>query len=157
MTHDDLKVGTLIQDKHTKEVYILGGGLNGTGWFLESSDHKRYGVSETTLMRAYDLYATQETVVNEYGGKISRVKYAFHLLPYEALLAVANCVKTGADKYDTPGEEPNWKKIPLPEHVNHSIGHAYLGLSGDTTEDHFVNAATRALFALQMHIESKGK
>jgi hypothetical protein len=89
--------------------------------------------------------------VNDKGGKQSKVPYAFHVMPPKAILAVAETLQEGDAKYG----RFNWKLIPEDEHLNHSIGHIYKHLSGDTTEKHLVNAACRALFALEMYLESK--
>lgn len=85
---------------------------------------------------------------NAAGGKQSDVQYAFHLFDPKTVLAMAKCVKDGSAKYG----EKNYLKIPLEEHINHSIGHQYKHLSGDRTETHLVNAAVRAMMALEMFL-----
>jgi hypothetical protein len=49
----------------------------------------------------------------------------------------------GAKKYG----EDNWRKIPVEDHLNHMIAHAYAYLSGDTTTEHLANIMCRAMFA----------
>lgn len=93
----------------------------------------------------------ESTITNEAGGSQSKVPYAFHLVPYDAILAVARVLDEGSKKYGID----NWKKIPIEEHANHNIGHTYRQLSGNRDEEHLVNAACRALFALQLSIEAE--
>jgi len=91
-------------------------------------------------------YDDKET--NEDGGTQTKVPYAFHLMPPQALLEVAGVLKRGAETYG----EGNWSLIPEDEHINHAVGHLYRYLSGDRSEQHLTNAACRLLFALELSI-----
>ena len=91
------------------------------------------------------------TVVNEAGGKQSGSPYRADLLPALAVLSVAGVLKLGADKYGAN----NWRAIPSPDHLNHLITHVFAYLAGDTSDDHLSHAATRALFALELHEDAK--
>jgi hypothetical protein len=93
--------------------------------------------------------ASEEVITNAKGGKQSDIPYAFDGMPYEAVLAVANVFYEGERKYN----RNNWKLLSIPEILNHSIAHSFKYLSGDTTENHLANNATRALMALQLYIE----
>lgn len=80
------------------------------------------------------------------------VPYAFDTIPAKALLKVASVFKTGAEKYG----RDSWKgHVTLLDNINHSIGHQYMHLSGDVSEDHLANAACRALMALELYLEGK--
>jgi hypothetical protein len=91
----------------------------------------------------------EHVITNAAGGKQHDVDYAFHAMPPDALLAVAAVLKRGLEAYGLN----NWKKIPIEEHLNHSVGHSFKHLAGDTTEFHLANAACRALFALQLYLD----
>jgi hypothetical protein len=119
-----------------------------------------YTCFEANAERKKDWYCDKHTlfpeesqgvVTSALGGKQSSVEYAFDEMPYDALLKVANVFKVGGQKYGAD----NWKKLSIPEILNHSIGHQLLHLKGDREEDHLANAASRALMALQLHLESK--
>lgn len=86
------------------------------------------------------------TTVNEAGGRQSASPYRADLFPPRALLAVANVLKLGADKY---GAE-NWRKIPVRDHVNHALVHLFAMLAGDASDDHLEHAACRIMFALDL-------
>lgn len=85
-----------------------------------------------------------ETTINEFGGRQSKVPYRCDLLPPKAILSVAEILYAGAVKYG----ENNWHNITVADNVNHALGHLYLWLDGDTSEDHLSHAACRILFAL---------
>lgn len=82
--------------------------------------------------------------VNEHGGKQSRCLYRCDLLPAHAVLAVAQVLKEGAEKYG----EDNWHNITAQENINHAMIHLLAIRAGDTTDDHLEHAACRILFAL---------
>ena len=92
-----------------------------------------------------------ETVVNERGGKQSKVEYRFDLLPPQALAAVAKVLKEGAVKYG----ENNWHNIDSGDHLNHALIHIYADLAGDNQDDHLEHAACRILMALEMRIRER--
>jgi hypothetical protein len=93
-----------------------------------------------------------ETIVNERGGKQSRIDARFTSIPAEALVLVAECFGFGASKYG----DTNWHKITKREHLDHALLHHYRHLSGDSSEPHLVNAAVRSLMALQIAIMEEG-
>lgn len=80
-------------------------------------------------------------VVNEKGGKQSKTAYAFHLCDYDALLALAEVLQEGAERY----ERDNWRKIPSDEHFNHMLIHAIAYLKGDKQDDHLGHMFCRAM------------
>lgn len=90
--------------------------------------------------------ADAPTVVNEAGAKQSSTLYRMDLLPPAATLAVAAVLKHGADKYGAD----NWRGIPVEDHLNHALIHAYAFLAGDEQDDHLEHFACRALMALEI-------
>ena len=91
--------------------------------------------------------------INAIGGKQSKLEYRCDLLPPQALLAVSDVLKTGAERYG----EGNWRLVPVKEHINHALVHLLAHLSGDGCDDHLCHAATRLLFALDMKLEDEHK
>ena len=89
---------------------------------------------------------------NAQGGKQSASPYGFHLLPARALFKAARVVKYGADKYDESLENRNYLKVPIEQHLNHAICHAYAFLAGDTSDEHISHFAVRALMALEVYL-----
>lgn len=86
------------------------------------------------------------TVTNAAGGKQSRTRYRCDLLPGRAVLAVAEVLSAGAEKYG----EDNWRLIPVRDHVNHALTHLLAFVAGDGSDDHLSHAACRVLFALDL-------
>ena len=93
-----------------------------------------------------------ETVVNEHGGKQSKVEYRFDLADPLAMFEMCKVLKEGHDKY---GSDENWRAIPVREHINHAIIHFYAYLAGDKQDEHLSHAMCRALFALAVDIKEK--
>jgi hypothetical protein len=85
----------------------------------------------------------QQTTVAENGGKQSDIPYRFDLIDGPAMFAMAEVLDAGAKKYG----ENNWRLIPINEHLNHMIAHAYAYLAGDTSDDHLSHILCRATFA----------
>jgi hypothetical protein len=81
---------------------------------------------------------------NEQGGMQSRVLYGFHLCDPRAMLALAEVMQIGAEKY----ARDNWRKIPCEEHINHAMIHYWAYLAGDTSDDHLEHALARAMMAV---------
>lgn len=90
--------------------------------------------------------------VNEKGGAKSRSLYRTDLIDPIALLEMAKVLKEGADKYDKYGKE-NWRNIPVHEHLNHMIIHAYAYLAGDTSDEHLSHIMCRAMFAQAVDLQ----
>lgn len=84
------------------------------------------------------------------GVKQAALPYAFHYLDPKALFAMAEVMAYGAEKYGPP--ESNWRKIPLEDHLNHMIAHAFAWLAGDRSDNHLAHMACRAMGALQAHL-----
>lgn len=68
------------------------------------------------------------------------------LSPARAVLAVAQVLATGAQKYGPD----NWRGIPVEDHFNHALAHLFADLGGDTGDDHLAHAACRLLMALEL-------
>lgn len=81
---------------------------------------------------------------NAAGAGQSPIPYRFDLIDALALGAIAEVLKTGADKYGAG----NWRAIPIEDHLNHLIMHAYAHLAGDKSDDHLAHVGCRAIFAL---------
>ena len=86
---------------------------------------------------------------NELGGSQSSSGYRFDLIDPKALFATAKVLKEGFDKYGAD----NWRKIPVSDHLNHMIIHAYAYLAGDRQDEHLSHAVCQAIFALGVDIE----
>lgn len=92
------------------------------------------------------------TVTNERGGKQSHVPYRMDLIDGPAILAMSKVLSEGAEKYG----EDNWRQIPVSDHLNHLIVHAYAYLSGDRSDDHLTHCMCRALFATAVSLAEQG-
>ena len=88
---------------------------------------------------------------NDKGGSQSFVPVRFDLIDGPALFAMAAVLHEGAEKYG----DNNWRKIDIPDHLNHLIMHAYAYLAGDQTDDHLSHIMCRAMFAQAVHISDK--
>ncbi|MCM3257042.1 DUF5664 domain-containing protein [Paenibacillus lautus] len=91
------------------------------------------------------------TVTNEQGGKQSEVLYRFDLLDPLAMFEMTKVLKYGAEKYGAD----NWRRIPVEEHLNHMIIHAYAYLAGDNTDEHLSHIMCRAMFAQAVEFDRK--
>jgi hypothetical protein len=80
---------------------------------------------------------------NEQGGSQSLVKVRFDLIDGSALFKMAHVLYEGAEKYGAN----NWRQIPVEDHLNHLIMHAYAFLAGDRTDEHLSHIMCRAMFA----------
>ncbi len=94
-----------------------------------------------------------ETTTNEAGGKQSHVPVRFDLIDAKALFEQAKVLHEGAVKYG----EDNWRKIPVEDHLNHLIMHAYAYLAGDRTDEHLSHIMCRATFAQGVAITDQEK
>lgn len=90
--------------------------------------------------------------VNERGGARSRSLYRTDLVDPIAMLEMSKVLKEGADKYGKYGVE-NWRRIPVHEHLNHMIIHAYAYLAGDTSDEHLSHIMCRAMFAQAVELQ----
>ncbi len=93
-----------------------------------------------------------ERITNEKGGSQSHVPVRFDLIDAAALFEMAKVLHEGAVKYG----EDNWRKIDVPDHLNHLIMHAYAYLSGDRTDEHLSHIMCRATFAQGVALEQGG-
>ena len=82
-----------------------------------------------------------EIVTNKDGGKQSKSEYGFHLIDTDAIVALAEVLQIGANRY----ARDNWRKIPSEEHFNHMMVHYYAWKSGDTSDDHLGHMFCRAM------------
>ena len=101
-------------------------------------------------MNILSRFFSEDVVTNTEGGKQTKVKTAFHLIPSIALFAVAEVLYEGSLKYETD----NWKKISIEIHLGRCLQHIHAYLAGDTTENHLPHALCRLLFAAAMKLES---
>lgn len=90
-----------------------------------------------------------ETTTNEKGGKQSHIPVRFDLIDAKAIFEMAKVLHEGAEKYG----ENNWRKIPVEDHLNHLIMHAYAYLAGDRTDEHLSHIMCRATFAQGVTLE----
>lgn len=94
-----------------------------------------------------------ETEINEAGGKQSRIPVRFDLIDAKALFEQAAVLHEGAERYG----ENNWRQIPVEDHLNHLIMHAYAYLAGDRTDEHLSHIMCRATFAQAVAITDENE
>lgn len=95
-------------------------------------------------------------VINEKGGKQSKVEGFFMGLPAKAIIEVAKVLEHGREKYG----KDNWRQIDSESHLNHLQMHIYGDMTNDRSEGpvgHLAHAACRSLMALEMAIEERGE
>lgn len=85
-----------------------------------------------------------EMVVNESGGKQSRLDYRFDLIDSKAIFALAKVLDEGEKRYG----KDNWRKIEAQSHINHAISHLYAHLTGDNQDEHLEHAFCRVMMAV---------
>jgi Domain of unknown function (DUF5664) len=93
------------------------------------------------------------TETNEVGAKQSALPYRFDLIDGPALFKMAEVLDAGARKYG----QDNWRGLPVRDHLNHLIAHAYAWLAGDTSDDHLSHVLCRATFAQAVEIQEKAQ
>lgn len=91
------------------------------------------------------------TDTNSNGGSQSLIEARFDLIDARALLEVAKVLYQGAKKYGAD----NWRLIPVEDHINHNIMHAYAYLSGDRSDDHLSHMTCRSIFAQGVILQDK--
>ncbi len=125
-----------LNDRITQELMDMNPSTDVSNW--------NYTGTKEDMEKLFDVTATDETVINAFGGKQSRIAGRPTLLPAESILRVVKILTVGADKY---GDE-NWRQITQKEHLDHALLHILLYLDGDKSEDHLGNAACRLLFSI---------
>jgi len=91
------------------------------------------------------------THTNDRGGSQSLVPARFDLIDAKALFEVARVLYEGAEKYG----KDNWRLIPVEDHINHNIMHAYAYLAGDRSDDHLSHMTCRSIFAQGVILQPK--
>jgi len=91
------------------------------------------------------------THTNDKGGRQSLVEVRFDLIDGPALFEMASVLHDGAEKYGAD----NWRKIDIPDHLNHLIMHAYAYLSGDRTDEHLSHIMCRSMFAQAVALQER--
>ena len=86
---------------------------------------------------------------NALGGSQSHIKSRFDLIDGPALFEMASVLHKGAEKYGAN----NWRMIPVEDHLNHLIMHAYAYLSGDRTDEHLSHIMCRSMFAQAVELQ----
>jgi hypothetical protein len=89
------------------------------------------------------------TVTNDIGAKQSAIPYAFHLIDGLAMFKMAEVLHAGAIKYGIG----NWRGLPVEDHINHLLAHAFAYLAGDESDDHLSHILCRATFAQAVALE----
>lgn len=97
------------------------------------------------------LSPDEPVLTNELGGKQSQVPYRFDLVDPLAMFAMCKVLDEGFRKY---GNDENWRRITVQDHLNHMLAHAYAYLAGDTSDDHLSHMACRAMFALGVELQT---
>ena len=93
------------------------------------------------------------TVTNDKGGMQSHTPYGFHLLAPRAMFSMSAVMAEGAKKY----APDNWRKISIPEHLNHAMQHIFAYLAGDTQENHLAHAHCRIMMASELEECGEGE
>lgn len=91
------------------------------------------------------------TVTNEKGASQSHLPYRFDLIDGPATFKMAEVLSVGADKYGVN----NWRGIPVEDHLNHLIAHAYAWLAGDHSDEHLSHVQCRAMFAQAVALDDE--
>jgi len=93
----------------------------------------------------------QPTIITKNGAGMSDIPYRMDLLDARALMAAAQVLHTGAEKYGAG----NWRDLPIRDHLNHLLAHTFAYLAGDDQDDHLSHVLCRALFALGCELDGK--
>lgn len=106
-----------------------------------------------------EVFATKDSPPNDddietnaAGAKQSRLAARYDLIPPDALHLVASVLREGDERYPDLNGRPNWKAIPVADHLNHLLAHVFNDLRAASTEE-LSHAVCRGLFALQLRIE----
>src|SRR6266496_1003496 len=83
----------------------------------------------------------------------SDLEHRFDLLDGPAMYEMTHILYTGERKYG----KDNWRRIPVEDHLNHMIAHAFAYLSGDRTTEHLANIMCRSMFAQGRAIMDESK
>ncbi len=94
-----------------------------------------------------------ERTINKKGGSQSNIPVRFDLIDGPSLFEMAKVLHEGAVKYG----ENNWRKIDVPDHLNHLLMHVYAYLSGDRTDAHLSHALCRAMFAMGVEMQNESE
>lgn len=93
-------------------------------------------------------------VVNEHGGKGSKIEARYDLVPEHALKLTALRMAKGAAKYG----ELNWHKCPAKEHLQHLMNHINeYRINPYDSEDHPAGIAARALMFVDSLIRERAQ
>lgn len=90
------------------------------------------------------------TVESENGARQAQVLYATDEVDGRAFLAMCAVLHTGREKYG----HDNWRLIPVEQHINHMIIHAYAYLAGDDSDDHLSHMMCRSMFAQAVALDA---
>lgn len=98
------------------------------------------------------------TITTPLGGRHSDTPFRMDLLPPHAILKISEILKSGAAKYNKGDDEhPNWRLIPLRDHLNHALIHITAYLADDKQENHLAHAGCRILFAVDLLVNPNRK
>lgn len=112
--------------------------------FTATDDLCKCKLTPDDQIKDHELFV--DTVVNDQGGKQSRLDMAFNEIEPMMLQRVARVLDQGKVKYGSK----NWRQIPYEDHINHMQYHAIMANTDDTSEDHLANVICRAMFAMYM-------
>lgn len=85
----------------------------------------------------------QPVKIDENGAGQSDIPYRVDLVDADVVMHVARILHEGAEKYGAG----NWRDLPIRDHLNHMLAHAFAYLAGDEQDDHLLHAVCRAVFA----------
>lgn len=109
-----------------------------------------YGKVTTVGSIHIKTYPVEDEAIeeNDEGGRNSVIRGRYDLLPPLAIETLAKVMEEGAIKY-APN---NWKKVPLADHLNHSIRHIIMFLQTGT-EEHLTHAFCRLAMTVSQYYE----
>jgi len=110
--------------------------------------------SSQRLLNAHNTEACGRSEIPGYSsmkGEQSAINHRFDLIDPDALLALAQVLYEGSQKYS----DTNWRYINTQGHVAHGVRHLFLYLKRDNSEHHLAHAFCRIMFALATHLRPR--
>lgn len=92
------------------------------------------------------------TVENANGGRQSQLNYRFDKMDPKSIFEMCKVLHEGVVKY---GDDENWRKISIEDHLNHLLMHVLAYLAGDRSDGHLSHTMCRAMFAQGVAIQEE--
>lgn len=107
-----------------------------------------HGIGYTPFAQISGVGKDEPIIVEETGGRQSKLDYRFDLIDPLTLFELAHVCAYGAEKYG----EWNWRKLSINSNLNHALAHIFAYLAEDTQDEHLQHAFCRLMFALSLHL-----